>query len=104
MLCESCGSERDETKRKLCWRCTNWKRRYGTCNKEEVSKKKDERRKRLTCTWCGRKSTQVVPGAYTSTYQPMCVGCSWAAEYLKEALADPVKMYLLKEKLHLAES
>ena len=101
MLCENCGEKREQEHRKLCWKCTNWKKRYGTMNKDEVAERKENKRQigRLTCILCEKRDSMVVPGGYTSTGKPMHAHCSWAAADFIEALKDPVKMYLLKVKL-----
>jgi hypothetical protein len=97
-ICSNCGKSKLLGTRKLCWQCTDRKRKYGTLS-PAVAKTLDKvKHNKRECTWCKKLSKLVIPGEYTSTGKDMCLSCSKGAELVKVLIDDPVKRYLFKEQ------
>lgn len=75
-MCVECGRSAPERHRKLCWSCTNYRKRYKLTY-EEVQKMKDMSR---TCVVCAHKTLGVIKNKQGRS---ICHRCYLALEILR---------------------
>lgn len=79
--CVNCGKPRQQSFRKLCWHCTNIKRRYHTLDPQELEKAR--KKNKHECDFCNKKSVRVATAAMSGLPYNACELCWRAVDILK---------------------